>query len=117
MKKLAIFFLAGFLSIGPGWAEAEWEKRLAVAAGNAVEISTFVKTAREKHGEFGEKAAVFLVEGMSAADLRKLSTYAAFEDSTLGEEFTVGGNEMLVSGLIEDNQVAVLWGGVACNFR
>jgi len=55
--------------------------------------------------------------GMSAADLRKLSTYAAFEDSTLGEEFTVGGNEMLVSGLIEDNQVAVLWGGVACNFR
>ena len=74
MKKLAIFFLAGFLSIGPGWAEAEWEKRLAVAAGNAGEISTFVKTAREKHGEFGEKAAVFLVEGMSAADLKALKS-------------------------------------------
>ena len=54
---------------------------------------------------------------MSAADLRKLSTYAAFEDSTLGEELTVGGNEMLVSGLIEDNQVAVLWGGATCDFR
>ena len=55
--------------------------------------------------------------GMSATDLRKLPTFDAVDDSTLGEEFTVGGNEMLVSGLIEDNQVAVLWGGVACNFR
>jgi len=74
MKNLAIFVLAGFLSIGPGWGEAEWEKRLAVAEGNAAEISGFVKTAREKHGEFGEKAAVYLVEGMSALDLKGLKS-------------------------------------------
>ena len=55
--------------------------------------------------------------GMAAADLKKLSTYDAFEDSTLGEEFLLGGEEMLVSGLVEDSQVAVLWGGAACNFR
>ena len=35
----------------------------------------------------------------------------------LGEEFLIGGEEMPVSGLVEDSQVAVLWGGAACNFR
>tara|TARA_B100001179_G_scaffold232275_1_gene224634 strand:+ start:167 stop:763 length:597 start_codon:yes stop_codon:yes gene_type:complete len=55
--------------------------------------------------------------GMSAADLKKLPTYDAFDDSTLGEEFLIGGEEMPVSGLVEDSQVAVLWGGAACNFR
>nr|MCS5539253.1 transglutaminase-like domain-containing protein [Roseibacillus sp.] len=74
MKKLAIFVLAGVLSIAPGWAEAEWEKRLAIAEGNGAEISAFVKTAREKHGEFGGKAAVFLVEGMSVVDLKGLKS-------------------------------------------
>ena len=55
--------------------------------------------------------------GMAAADLKKLPTYDPYEESTLGEEFLLGGEEMLVSGLVEANQVAVLWGGVACNFR
>ncbi|NCP18747.1 MAG: hypothetical protein GW855_06270 [Erythrobacter sp.] len=55
--------------------------------------------------------------GMAAADLRKLPTYAALDDSTLGEEFMLGSGEMMVSGLIEDNQVAVMWGGANCNFR
>ena len=55
--------------------------------------------------------------GMSGADVRKLPTYEPFEDSTLGEEFMLGSGEMAVSGLIEDNQVASLWGGTSCNFR
>ncbi len=55
--------------------------------------------------------------GMSTADLQKLPTYEAFEDSTLGEEFMLGQGEAQVSGLVEDNQVASLWGGVNCNFR
>ena len=55
--------------------------------------------------------------GMAAADLKKLPTYDAFDDSTLGEEFLIGGEEMPVSGLVEDSQVAVLWGGADCNFR
>ncbi|GAB5349473.1 hypothetical protein [Alteriqipengyuania sp. 357] len=55
--------------------------------------------------------------GMAAADVSKLPSYDALEDSTLGEEFMLGDSEMLVSGLIEDNQVATLWGGTNCNFR
>lgn len=55
--------------------------------------------------------------GMAGADVRALPTFEPFEDSTLGEEFMLGDGEMAVSGLIEDNQVATLWGGVSCNFR
>ena len=55
--------------------------------------------------------------GMSGETVRELGTYAAFENSTLGEEFMLGDGEMAVSGLVEDNQVATLWGGVSCNFR
>ena len=55
--------------------------------------------------------------GMSAADLRKLPSFEAIDDSTLGEEFTIGDGELAISGLIEDSQVAVLWGGETCNFR
>ena len=55
--------------------------------------------------------------GMSAADLRKLPTFEALTDSTLGEEFMIGDGQLAISGLIEDNQVSVLWGGETCNFR
>lgn len=55
--------------------------------------------------------------GMAGADARELASYDAFEESTLGEEFVLGSGEMSVSGLIEDNQVSVLWAGVSCNFR
>ena len=54
---------------------------------------------------------------MSAADLRKLPTFEALTDSTLGEEFMIGDGQLAISGLIEDNQVSVLWGGETCNFR
>lgn len=55
--------------------------------------------------------------GMGDETVRELGTYEAFDDSTLGEEFMLGEGEMAVSGLIEDGQVAALWGGVSCNFR
>lgn len=55
--------------------------------------------------------------GMAGADARKLATYDAYEDSTLGEEFMIGDGEMAVSGLIDDGQIATLWAGVSCNFR
>ena len=55
--------------------------------------------------------------GMAATDVRELPSYAPFEESTLGEEFMLGSGEMAISGIIEDNQVATLWGGVSCNFR
>ncbi len=53
-------------------AESELEKRLALAGDNAGEIKAFVEAAREGYGEFGEKAAVFLVEGMPESDLKSL---------------------------------------------
>ena len=52
-------WLAGFSLV---WAETELEKRLTAAGENAGEIKSFVAAAREGYGEFGEKAAVFLVE-------------------------------------------------------
>ena len=55
--------------------------------------------------------------GMAAADASELPSYEPLADSTLGEEFMLGDGEMLVSGLIEDSQVATLWGGTDCNFR
>ena len=55
--------------------------------------------------------------GMAESDVSELPSYAVLENSTLGEEFMLGNGEMLVSGLIEDNQVATLWGGTSCNFR
>ena len=75
----------------PGGAEAEWEKYLAVAGDNAAEISTFVKEAREKHGEVGERAAVFLVKGMRPMDLKNLKGSFLLENLALAfkarEEF------------------------------
>ena len=50
----------------------EFEKRIELAGDNAAEIRGFVAAAKEGHGEFGEKAAVFLVEGMPARDLKAL---------------------------------------------
>lgn len=55
--------------------------------------------------------------GLPASELSELPTYDVLEDSTLGEEFMLGDSEMLVSGLIEDGEVATLWGGANCNFR
>ncbi len=91
MKNLAIPVLAGLLLIAPGGVKAEWEKRLAAAGDNAAEISAFVKLAGEKHGELGERAAVFLVKGMPAVDLKNLKSNFLHENLALAlkarEEF------------------------------
>ena len=91
MRNLVIPVLAGLLLISSGGAKAEWEKRLAAAGDNAVEISAFVKAARDKHGEFGERAAVFLVQGMPVVDLKNLKSDFLSENLSLAlkarEEF------------------------------
>ena len=74
MKSFVIPVLTGLLLMIPCGADADWEKRLVAAGANAAEISTFVKKARERHGEFGERAAVFLVNGMPAMDLTNLDS-------------------------------------------
>lgn len=90
---MATLLLAG-LVLGPGLlagAETELEKRLADAGENAGEIKKFVTSAREGHGEIGEKAAVFLVEGMPRADLQALKSDFLLENLALAlkarEEF------------------------------
>ncbi len=91
MKSFVIRVVMGLLLMVPGGAEAEWEKYLAVAGDNAAEISTFVKEAREKHGEVGERAAVFLVKGMRPMDLKNLKGSFLLENLALAfkarEEF------------------------------
>lgn len=59
------------------------EDRLALAGENAGEIRAFLDSARERHGEFGGKAAAFLVEGMPAADLRELTSDFLLENLDL----------------------------------
>lgn len=67
---MSILFVLGLL-VGVVAGEA-LEKPLQVAGGNAAEIRGFVESAGETHGEAAERAALFLVEGMSPADLQQL---------------------------------------------
>ena len=70
--KIVATWMVGLAGLSLAWAETEMEKRLAVAGDNAGEIKGFVEAAREGYGEFGERAAVFLIEGMPENDLKSL---------------------------------------------
>ena len=43
------------------------------------EVEKFVEAAEKKHGEFGEKAATFLVEGMPKGDRENLGDLLTIE--------------------------------------
>ena len=53
-------------------AEDLFDAVLAKAGDNRVELEAFITTAKNEHGEFGHRAAVFLVEGMPELDLKNL---------------------------------------------
>lgn len=55
-----------------GPAAASLDQQLAAAGDNAAELRGFIEAAATDHGKFGERAAVFLVEGIPASDLRAL---------------------------------------------
>ena len=55
--------------------------------------------------------------GMARADAESVPGYERYEESTLGEEFTVGEGEAFITGMIEDGQVSILWAGMDCAFR
>jgi len=76
-KWLTIFFLLSAL------AKASVEDQLKLAGGNASEISSFIEAAGKKHGEFGAKAARFLVEGMPSKDLQALKADFLMENLSL----------------------------------
>ncbi len=52
--------------------------------------------------------------GTPRAEAEAASGYAVFEDSTLGEEFTLGSQ---MGGFIEDDTVSMLYAGTQCFFR
>lgn len=76
-KLLTIFFLLNAL------AKASVEDQLKLAGGNASEISGFLETAGKKHGQFGTKAARFLVKGMPPKDLQSLKKDFLMENLSL----------------------------------
>ena len=76
-KLLTIFFLLSAL------AKASVEDQLKLAGGNASEISGFLETAGKKHGQFGTKAARFLVKGMPPKDLQSLKKDFLMENLSL----------------------------------
>ncbi|MGI9242604.1 MAG: transglutaminase domain-containing protein [Verrucomicrobiales bacterium] len=72
LLHLALFGLPGMLAAEPIKGSV-YEERLELAGENAAELSGFVQSAAEGHGEFGERAAIYLVEGMPKRDLQGLS--------------------------------------------
>ena len=69
-QSLALLTLAGAVALGQA-AEA-LETALAKAGDNRAKLEAFVAAAKKSHGDFGQRAAVFLVEGMPEADLKQL---------------------------------------------
>ena len=68
-------FLTLMMFVGPisfGQAKEAGEAALAKAGNNRIELQAFIAYAKEKHGEFGHRAAVFLVESMPETDLKQL---------------------------------------------
>ena len=76
-KWLTIFFLLG------AFAKASIGDQLKLAGENASEISGFLETAGKKHGQFGTKAARFLVKGMPPKDLQSLEKAFLMENLSL----------------------------------
>ena len=76
-KLLTIFFLLCAL------AKASVEDQLKLAGENASEISGFLEAAGKKHGQFGTKAARFLVKGMPPKDLQSLKKDFLMENLSL----------------------------------
>lgn len=76
-KLLTIFFLLCAL------AKASVDDQLKLAGENASEISGFLEAAGKKHGQFGTKAARFLVKGMPPKDLQSLKKNFLMENLSL----------------------------------
>lgn len=76
-KCILLFFLLSVL------AKASVESQIKLAGENAPEISGFLESAGKKHGEFGTKAARFLVEGMPPKDLQGLKRDFLMENLSL----------------------------------
>lgn len=82
MRTLATWVLC-LLQISLAGAEPRLAAQLETAGDNGGEIDGFLKTAQRVHGDFGIKAARFLVAGMPARDLRSLKKEFLLENLNL----------------------------------
>ena len=71
MKHILTTFISIFV-ISLGQAEQASQTALAKAGDNRSELEAFISAAKKTHGDFGHRAAVFLIEGMPESDLKKL---------------------------------------------
>ena len=71
---MKLFFAASLLAgtVALGQAEESLDAALAKAGDNRAELETFISTAKKRHGDLGQRAAEFLVEGMPPGDLSSL---------------------------------------------
>jgi hypothetical protein len=84
---MKLHLITGLLSLA--WtsllaaAPALTEEQRATAGANAAEIQGFLEAAAKDHGAKGEKAALFLVEGMPSTDLKALKKDFLLENLAL----------------------------------
>jgi len=73
----------------------------------------------EGDGPISEDVAVAgdMTLGLSRAAIAGREDFELLEDSTLGEEFRLGGGAGKVGGFIEDGEVAALFAGTQCFIR
>ena len=71
---MKLFFAASLLAgtVALGQAGEGLEAALAKAGDNRAELEAFISTAKKTHGDLGQRAAEFLVEGMPPGDLSSL---------------------------------------------
>ena len=71
---IKLFFAASLLAgtVALGQAGEALDAALAKAGDNRAELETFISTAKKTHGDLGQRAAEFLVEGMPPGDLSSL---------------------------------------------
>ncbi|MDP6679779.1 MAG: transglutaminase domain-containing protein, partial [Verrucomicrobiota bacterium] len=72
--RIKQFFALGLLAgaVALGQAAEAFETALSKAGDNRAELEAFVAEAKKAHGDPGQRAAVFLIEGMPEADLKRL---------------------------------------------
>jgi len=76
LTRMKLFFAASLLAgaVALGQAGEALDAALAKAGDNRAELEAFIATAQKTHGELGQRAAEFLVEGMPPGDLSSIES-------------------------------------------
>ena len=82
MKHILTTFIS-IVVISLVQAEKASQTALAKAGDNRSELEAFISAAKKTHGDFGHRAAVFLVDGMPESDLKQLDREFLMENLDL----------------------------------